>query len=194
MTVTHGDYDRDEETQDILDNPPASVGNPGAGSVLSQLKARFAKLDEKATTFIRAENRGPDDLGLWLEIDKDITLTLLNQYREAERGNRAARRTGDGTINMDRVHARILVEHCVGIYAGDPRENAPVQDDQGRPVILRDEQWINDLGCPGDPISAVLRLFGSGHARTIAGTALVEAGIDGDLAEVVDPTTGSSGD
>ena len=193
MTVTHGDYDRDDEAQDILDNPPASVGNPGAGSVLSQLKARFAKLDEKATTYIRAQNRGPDDIGLWLEVDKDITITEIQGYQDTER-NRAARRAGEKAFNVDRVNARIITEKCVGIYVGDPRENAPVQDADGRRVILRDEQWVSDLGYPGNPVGAALHLFGSGHVRTIAGTALVEAGIDGDLAEVVDPTTGSSGD
>lgn len=189
-----GAVDRQVEDAQIRGNPPLAVGNPRTGSLLDQLKERFKGYDEERLGKIKltARNGAP----VWLELDLDIDEDTLKDYRDRAKGNRAARRSkgkDHGDVSLVRVTARILSDRNTRVWFDDPTNGgAPVNDPEGDPLTVHADEWLAITGNT-DPVQALRDLFGD-WAVINAGEDYMElAGVDGG-SEIVNPTSGSSGD
>ena len=188
--------DRDVEDAQIRNQPPAAVGNPRGTSLVEQLKARFKGYDEQRLGKIRlnARNGAP----VWLELDLDISEDELKVYREkAKGGNRAARRNRggqeQGDVSLALVTARILNDRNTRVWFDDPAEGGkPLTDAEGDPLTVYSEEWLAITGSD-DPVAGLRALFGD-WTLIDGGEDYMELAGVGEGSEIVNPTSGSSGD
>lgn len=192
-----GHVDRDTENAQIQSNPPIAVGNPRGTSLLDQLKERFKGYDEERLGKIKltARNGAP----VWLELDLDIDEDTLKDYRDKAKGNRAARRGKNkdaGDVSLVRVTARILSDRNTRVWFDDPEQGGThimdTDEQHPDPLTVHSDEWLAITGSH-DPVQGLRDLFGD-WALINAGEDYMElAGVDGG-SEIVNPTSGSSGD
>lgn len=185
MTSTFGDYDRDTENQNILTNPPAAVGNPGAGTVADDLASLFQ--DSDGDHYVTFKATAPNGSVLALEFDTNLEPEEWTRYQKLASGNRASRRgSTTGSDGKPWLSAAAMVAEkstkITNLATGKVYTDA-----EGDPLTLRSEEWLALAERPGDPIAAALKFFGFTQVVTL-GNGYVEAtGLD-DEVERIDPT------
>lgn len=183
--TTFGDYDRDQETNAILADPPAAAGDPGTSTVATTLADLFKEQD--ADRFATFKATAPNGAELALEFDTRIEPEEWNRYqRMAGTGNRASRRAGTEEREVWRSAAAMLTEKSVKIT--ELATGVVYKDAKERPLTLRSEEWLAAADHPNDPIGAAVRFFGFAQVVTLGNGYMVAAGLD-DEAERVDPTS-----
>lgn len=186
MSNTFGDYDRAEEDAQIKANPPAAVGNPGTGSVASDLADLFTARDDDH--YVEFKATAPNGANLALEFDTDLTPEEWARFQRMATGNRKTRRSGatDNTPSEAwRSAAAMIATKSTKITNLD--RDMVYRDNDGDLLTLRSTEWLDHAGCPADPIGAALKFFGFAQVVRL-GTGYVEAtGLD-EEAERVDPT------
>lgn len=188
-TPTFGGYDRDAEDEKIAANPPAAVGNPGHSTVAGDLASLFQARDDDHYVTFRAT--APNGAALALEFDTDLTPEEWARYTKLASGNRRSRRSGAGADSPSeawRSGAAMIAEKSTKITNLD--HDMVYRDDDGDLLTLRSVEWLDNAGCPNDPIGAALKFFGFAQIVSL-GAGYVEAtGLDQE-AERIDPTHAS---
>lgn len=183
---THGDFDRADETQDIRDNPPAAIGNPGGSTLADSLEDLFvAKIDHH----VQFPATAPNGAELILEFDTELTGEEFNRYQKIAQGNRAARRGGAGSSDVKPwlSAAAMLSEKSTRIT--HKATGKVYQDPKGHPLTLVSEEWLTLAGAPADPINANLLFFGFPQVIALGNAYMRATGLDNEV-DAVDPTNG----
>lgn len=193
-TQTIGGFDRDEEDQDIAREKVVNTGEPKkhAGSVLDQLRAKFAGLDDQRTQVFRHTLR--NGTPIWVELDTDITEDEVQSYRDqAKVGNRAARRNGQADSSNALYAAALINGKNTRLWFEDPQAGGePLTDLDGDPLTVHSKEWLEALSLPADqPLEGLREVFGDPRLVSLSGEYQEIA--MGDGATAVNPTRGRSG-
>lgn len=184
-----GIIDRDAEDQDIAREGIVATGKPTkGGGVLSQLKAKFAKLDEDRRRIFKVAARNGEMF--WLELDTDIHEDELRDARKrSEVGTRAEKRAGTADVSMAMLAGEIVNLKNTRLWAEDPAAGGePLEDSEGDELTVHSEEWCELLDNPRDPVGGLRHLFGDMKLVDFFNTYSEVAGIGEDGASVVDPT------
>lgn len=203
---TFGAIDRVTEDIHIRNQPPRAAGNPGAGSLASQLRAKFANRDKQRVAVIEGHTRAGESV--WLGFDIDVTEAELKRFREAGQ-NRAARRKkgqSEEDVSNQAMAARAINEKNVKVWISEPVKDPKtgewvgyLEDEDGDEITVRSDEWLAALNetCEEgaapiqDPEEGLVELFG--FAGLIAIFEEFDAEAAGKGARVVDPTRATSG-
>lgn len=205
-TQTFG-FDRQVEDQQITNQPPRAVGNPGATSLADRLKAKFAGRDKQRTVLIEGHTKAGESV--WLELDLDVSEAELKRFRDAGK-NRAGRRGKNATSNEDlsqqAMAARAINEKNTRVWLDEPTWDAKtetytghLEDEDGDEIVVRSDEWLDSLNATRakdapvitDPEDGLVELFG--FAGLMAIFEKYDAEATGPEARVVDPTRATSG-
>lgn len=184
-----GHYDRDAEDQDIAREGIVATGKPTkSGSVLSQLKAKFEKLDEDRRRIFKVAARNGETF--WLELDTDIHDEELRDARKrSEVGTRAEKRAGTADVSITLLAGEIINLKNTRLWAEDPAEGGEaLEDTEGDPLTVHSEEWCDLLNTPRDPVGGLRYLLGDMKLTDLYNVYTEVAGIGEGGASVVDPT------
>lgn len=178
-----GHYDREAESEQIIYNPPAAVGNPAGSTVADDLADLFkARDDDHYATF---KAIAPNGAELALEFDTNLEAEEWQRFQKIAQGNRKARRGGEtGNAEPWKSAAAMISEKSTKIT--HLATGKVYEDADGDQLTLRSLEWLEMAGHPEHPINATLSFFGFSQVVTL-GNAYVEAtGLD-DEVERIDP-------
>ena len=183
--------DRQVEDAQIRNQPPAAVGNPRGGSVLTQLQSLFKGYDDEHTTVLSA--RAKSGAQFWFEFDVDVTEEDLLEYGKAGQSRANRRNNQAAPASKAKVMARTLSDRNTKVYTTDPADQGlPLRDAEDDLLTVHSDEWLQALGVD-DPVAGLRALFGDVKLTILYNEFMDAVGHIGDP-EAVDPTRDSSGD